>query len=922
MQPLPHKQPFFPHPLVVLAVAFAAGILAAHFFQVRLMTLFVYGGFVALLAAAALLTQKVAPISRTKGWAQNPAKQCALSCVATVSIVIAFILAGASLATIEKQLVRPDRLIVLSDRGVIDTGKTVTLTGVLDGPAETFPGGLYLRVHVENVRVENSNHAQAASGLVSLMAIIADKPAAERYRQLHLRYGTRIRVQTQLKRDDSYRNPGVAPFTEYLDRKGYDATGIIKSPLSIERLGDEPVCPLLAWLYGWRHRFEGQINLHFWPEAAGVLNASLLGNRHFLSRATSERFREGGTFHVLVISGWHISVIGGLVFLISRRFTRNRVWQFLLSTTILWCYVLAVGAEASVVRAALMFTLMTCAPVIGRRGASMNTLGAAALALLIWRPSSLFDPSFQLTFLSVMAIVVLAWPLLKRLSDIGAWRPTRETPHPPSCAAWVRSFAELLFWSDRNWREESAQLNYRYRLIKDPRAARLENFHFQRLLRYTLASAVVSFCVQLTLLPLFVVYFHRVSISSLILNVGVSCLIALLSLVAVIGLVVAQFSLTLAAPLITLSNYLNWMMVYSVDPFASLGLASIRVPEYSGWLSALYALYYAPLILFAVLLARWNPFKQFARAQRRDFSFTWLSALAQVIALGLIVFHPFSARRADGRLQVDFLDVGQGDAALVTMPNGTTLLIDGGGKWNLNRRGKDGFERDIRGIGEAVVSEYLWSRGLDRVDYVLATHMDADHVDGLNDVLRNFDVRSIITARMPRADPEFNKLYRTASEREVPIKLITTGDVLRVGDVSARVLWPRASRTLPSRNNDSIVLRLEFGKRKILFTGDVERAGEAALLATHGSKEYIGADIVKVPHHGSKTSSTQAFLRATSAQMAIFSVGRSSIFGHPHREVVERWQQSGAQVLTTGKSGMITVTTDGNDLIVDTFVGR
>lgn len=901
MQPLPHAQPFFPHPLVVLAVAFAAGILGAHLVHVRLIILLISGALAALVAPASLFTQKVS--------------------ATTASIVIAFIFAGATLATVEKQLVSPDGLKVLMDRGVVASGATVQLTGVIDGPPETFHGGLYLRMRVEKVRrVKTSSGTEKeepASGVVSLMALIANKPAAGSYRKLDLRYGTRIRVQTQLKREDNYRNPGVAPFTEYLDRKGYDATGIIKSPFFIERLGDEQAFPLLAWLYDWRHHVEGQINLHFWPETGGVLNASLLGNRHFLSRATAERFREGGTFHVLVISGWHISVIGGLVFVISRRFTRSRLWQFLLSTTILWCYALAVGAEPSVVRAALMFTLVTCAPIIGRRGASLNTLGAAAFALLIWSPSSLFDPSFQLTFLSVMAIVVLAWPVLKRLSDIGSWRPTRETPHPPSCPAWVRSLAELLFWSDRNWREESAQLNYRCRLIKDPRAARLENFHIQRLLRYTFASAVVSFSVQLTLLPLFVVYFHRVSISSLVLNVGVSFLIALLSLVAVVGLVVAQFSLTLASPLITLSNYLNWIMVYSVDPFTSLGIASIRVPEYSGWLSAAYALYYVPLIVFAVLLARWNPFKQFAAAQGRNFSFTWVSALTQLIAIGLIVFHPFSARRAHGRLHVDFLDVGQGDAALVTMPNGTTLLIDGGGKPNFKRRDMDVFERDIRGIGEAVVSEYLWSRGLAHVDYVLATHMDADHIDGLNDVLRNFDVRSIIAARTPRADPEYNKLYKTASEREVPIKLIMMGDVLRAGNVSARVLWPRASKILPSRNNDSIVLRLEFGKHKILFTGDLERAGEVALLATNAS---VNADVVKVPHHGSKTSSTPPFVKATGAQVAIISVGRSSMFGHPHRQVVERWQGSGAEVLTTGKCGTITVTTDGEDLSLHTFI--
>ncbi len=905
MHPVPHAQPLFAHPFVQLAVAFAAGILAAQFSPVRLITLITFGALAILFAVAALLKHRLL--------------------AAGVFTTVAFMLTGTCLAIIEKQEVRQDRLKVLIDRGVITAGEPVELTGVLERPPELAPASLHLILRVERCR--DLNREESASGVVSLMALISGKAAAEEYQKLQLRYGSRIRVTTRLKRADSYRNPGVSLFTEYLERKSYDATGLIKSPLLIERLGDERVFPPLAWLYECRQQVEAQINVYFSMETAAVLNASLLGNRNFLSRATAERFRDGGTFHVLVISGWHISVIGGLVFLISRRFTKKRVKQFLLSTTTVWCYALAVGAEASVVRAALMFTLLTYAPVIGRHGVSLNTLGGAALALLMWRPSNLFDPSFQLTFLSVLAIVVLAWPLLKRMSEIGSWRPTRETPYPPSCATWLRSFSELLFWSEQKWKLDIAQLNCSYRLIKDPRASWLENFHLQRFVRYAFASALVSVSVQLTLLPLFIVYFHRVSLSALILNVGVSLAIALLSLVAVLALIVSQFSLALAGPLIGIANGVNWLMAHSVDPFMRFGVSSLRVPEYSGLSATVYVLYYVPLIVLATRLSRWRPLNNEFGSRRRWFGLIRVTVLIQIIAVLVIIFHPFSDRRVNGRLEVAFLDVGQGDAALVTMPDGTTLLVDGGGRPNFMSRKRvpesqheEIFERDTRSIGEAVVSEYLWWRGINRVDYILATHMDADHVDGLNDVLRNFSIRSALTARTPHIDPEFRKLYETARTEGVPINLIGAGDVLRVGDASARVLWPAASRTLPSRNNDSLVLRLEFGKHRILLTGDIERAGEAALLAMNNTNDYLGADVVKAPHHGSKSSSTEAFIKATGARFTIISVGQTSIFGHPHKEVVERWQSSGAKVLTTGKSGRISVTTDGNDLSVDTFV--
>ena len=163
--------------------------------------------------------------------------------------------------------------------------------------------------------------------------------------------------------------------------------------------------------------------------------------------------------------------------------------------------------------------------------------------------------------------------------------------------------------------------------------------------------------------------------------------------------------------------------------------------------------------------------------------------------------------------------------------------------------------------------------------------------------------------------------------------MLQAGDTIRLDDATIDVLWPPATTdpNAPSRNNDSIVLRLTYGKRHILFTGDIEKNAERALVAsasklsTDTSSDVVTnltADIVKVAHHCSKTSSTQPFIAATQPQTAIISVGQYSIFGHPHREVVERWQASGAQVLTTGKCGTITVTTDGQQLSVTGMQSR
>jgi competence protein ComEC len=652
-------------------------------------------------------------------------------------------------------------------------------------------------------------------------------------------------------------------------------------------------------LYQWRESLQREIDSRFAPETAGVLDAALLGNRYNLSQSASERFREGGTFHVLVISGLHISFIGGLVLLVISRVTKRRLLQFGLPAVIVWSYSIAVGAEASVVRAALMFTFAGLASIVFRQSNSLNALGAAALVLLVRSPKEIFDPGFQLTFLSVLAIVVIAWPLLLKLAAIGSWYPSRATPYPPICSRELKTFCELLFWSEQKWQQQLTRSTHDYSLFKARPAAWLERYQVQRCLRYLFGAVLVSASVQLVLLPLMIVYFHRLSLASLLLNIFVSVLLAVLVVVALLALLIAQVNPAVSAPLFKLTDAINWLMVHSVDPFSGF---NFRLPEYVGSAAWLYALYYLPLLLLVVALSHWRPLA----LRKEKHRFVLPMTVLQVLLTALLILHPLSGAPAGAALRVDFLDVGQGDSALVTMPDGTTMLVDGGGN----------MYEATRRIGETVVSEYLWWRGLDEIDYVVVTHADADHIDGLNDVLRNFRVRNALIARAPANDPEFSKFSETLKQTNTKAELLRADDVIHFGAVEMSVLSPPAGGET-STNNDSLVLRLKFGDRSILLTGDIEKQAEKSLLE---SWPNLRADVVKVPHHGSKTSSTEDFVRASVPQFAIISVGRHSMFGHPHKEVVQRWQSHGATVLTTGESGTITISTDGKDLKLNKFI--
>ena len=426
---------FGANPLAQLSVSFALGILAALSFEVSPKPVIFGSAICSVIAVLSLLRkrQRVMPLVLT----------------------LAIGLLGASLAAVEKFQVPGDQIKRLIEAGVVRVGEPVELTGVLERDPEIAPERLYfqLRVHTIRSRVIEPLYEPAdteertASGVVMLLAAIRSQSTKREFDELDLRYGARLRVVTRLERADSYRNPGVSSFTEYLDRKGYDASGFVKSPLLIERLDNERVFLPLAWLYEWRGRLQTEIDARFSAETAGVLDAAMLGNRYKLSPSTAERFRDGGTFHALVISGLHITFLGGVVFLIARRFTRSRVLQFLLSAGVLWSYALAVGAESSVARAALMFTVIVFAPLVYRRAASLNVLGCAALVLLAWRPSDLLDPSFQLTFVSVIALVIFSLPCWKR------WQPSargavRQTPYPSRARPGSAGFAKRSFGAD------------------------------------------------------------------------------------------------------------------------------------------------------------------------------------------------------------------------------------------------------------------------------------------------------------------------------------------------------------------------------------------------------------------------------------------------------------------------------------------
>jgi competence protein ComEC len=302
-----------------------------------------------------------------------------------------------------------------------------------------------------------------------------------------------------------------------------------------------------------------------------------------------------------------------------------------------------------------------------------------------------------------------------------------------------------------------------------------------------------------------------------------------------------------------------------------------------------------------------------AACARRDL---WRAAAAGGVALtlGLLLWSPFAPHVQAGWLEMTAIDVGQGDSIFLAFPDGKRMLVDGGGTLSFARAPRPQLD-----TGEDVVAPYLLERGVRSLDVIALSHAHEDHIGGLPAVLRDFRPRELWTGATPES-PSWNALRKEAKRLGVRIvPLVAPAHIwLGGGEIDVLAPLPGYQPGATPKNNDSLVLRLHYGRHSFLLAGDVERQIEARML----SEENIGhADVLKVAHHGSKTSSTEDFLNTVSPLFAVISAGFENSYGHPHPDVVSRLEQHGAVILRTDRDGLVTVRSDGRRLDAESYSG-
>ena len=349
------------------------------------------------------------------------------------------------------------------------------------------------------------------------------------------------------------------------------------------------------------------------------------------------------------------------------------------------------------------------------------------------------------------------------------------------------------------------------------------------------------------------------------------------------------------APLASAALYVAGAIGRVVSWHADNLPVDLRVPAPPVWLG----------VLISVCLIAW------ALSFGLRLLWSWTAAAATVASLALLIAHPFAPQLTPGRLELTALDVGQGESLFLALPDGHTMLVDGGGLPDFGGR-----IRRTLDIGEAVVSPYLWTRSIRRIDVLAISHSDADHFAGVPSLLRNFAVGEVWVAAEPSAE-DYADIRPLLRSRGVRLVALRQGEVKRLGPVDFEVLGPApASPRKWSRNDQSLVLRARYGRHSFLLTGDIEERAELHLV----ERDVLSGDaVLKVAHHGSKTSSHQPFLARVRPMFAVISAGFRSPFGHPHPSVVKRLEENGARVLRTDLEGTISISTDGERLFLSTY---
>ncbi|WP_339319316.1 ComEC/Rec2 family competence protein [Paenibacillus sp. FSL R10-2734] len=627
----------------------------------------------------------------------------------------------------------------------------------------------------------------------------------------------------------------------------------------------------------------------FQQRHSGYMKGLIIGMQDDLDPDTFKEFSQLGLTHILAISGMHVAVYVGVLLFLFRRLRMTKETALTVTLVLVPVYVLLSGAGPSIVRAGLMSMIALLAARVGMLKDGLNILAASALVMLIWNPYMLLSVSFQLSFLVTLGLMVYV-PLMNPLLS--------------ALPRWLKSAVSV-----------------------------------------TLVAQLVSF-------PLTIYYFNQFSLLSLVANLVFVPVITFVVLpLGTLALLLGRLWGGGANVLAHITELLNNFTFYAVEWINGFtgGVLIWRSPSLL-WIGVYYVLLYGllyvakvrkeahsapqymedetrPLAEVGLPVNRHGGFGRVANAQ---FAFgtsmvgRWSGTivLLSVVGLGMLLYRGYQSDGQTGRGTISYLDIGQGDSIFITTPSGAHILVDGGGTSSFGQKEEWRVRRSPFEVGAKVLVPLLKKRGIHRLDAIILTHGDQDHAGGLQAVLEEIPVSALLfNGTLVDREP-YMEMMRTALERDVQLYAVHQGMTLSPDDeTELSFLWPEgrdegAAGTPPlvdiplleEQNHDSVAFRLKMNGRDFLFTGDMDLEAEEEIVQLARQKGISAGpaiDVLKVAHHGSKTSTGEAWLEFWQPAAAVISAGVNNLYGHPNAEVLERLQDSRAVIFRTDQQGEI-----------------
>ena len=635
--------------------------------------------------------------------------------------------------------------------------------------------------------------------------------------QIHI--GNAIRAAGELSFFQNARNPGNFDQKLYYQRQDIHGSAWAKEVEVV----DDSIWKIRDWLSEFRSQWKKALIQAMGEKDGNVLSAMLLGEKSEMDPDTKELYQVSGIGHILAISGLHLSFIGIGAYRIFRRMTGSYTAGGIAGILLLVLYVMMIGVTISAVRALVMFLFRVGAEMTGRHYDPPTALAAAAAAVLLWRPLSLYDGGFWLSFGAVFAMIIVL-PIFKGLPVQGFW---------------------------------------------------------------------ASVSINLTILPVMLFYFFEFPPYSLLLNLFVIPLMSAMLLLGLLGSAAYAAGIPIAVFGLRICKVILWLYEKCCEIGMGIPGARMIAGKPRLWQIAAYYILLAAALVFLRRLRR----KEIKKASGMET--TGRIKIMPLLALAAGIFILTFRFGEEGRLSVTILDVGQGDGIFIQGPAGGTYLIDGGSS-------------DIKKVGQYRIEPFLKSRGVGKLDYVLISHGDSDHMNGVADLIERrkigIEIGTLVLPMQEAWDESLCSLADMARQAGIQVAEIGPGQGIQEKEAALFCIQPAKGDEIQPGNEASMVLALSSGEFDMLLSGDVEGKGEELLTERLTKTEQARTwEVLKVAHHGSRNSTSERFLQSVQPAFAIISAGEQNRYGHPHQETLVRLKERGIKIYSTPDKGAVMI---------------